>query len=103
MNKEYSEMNKKRTGVQRARQAIAALVTAGGLGLAAAPAQALDFYMGAGIGQSNVGIDADDLEITDFDRKDTGWKLFAGLKVAMFGAELDYIHFGKPNGTGSGR
>lgn len=92
-------MNKKGTGKHRARQTIAALLTTGGLALAAAPAQALDFYMGAGIGQSNAGLDADDLAIPEFDKKDTGWKLFTGLKVAMFGAELDYINFGKPSGT----
>jgi hypothetical protein len=55
--------------------------------------------MGAGIGQSNAGLNADDLAIPEFDKKDMGWKLFTGLKVAMFGAELDYINFGKPSGT----
>lgn len=86
------------------RHGMAALLVAAALGLASAPAMAqvpgLDFYVGAGIGQSNADISADDLEIPDFDKKDTAWKLFAGLRASMFGAELEYINFGKPEGSG---
>lgn len=92
-------MENNRNGMSRVRQALMALATAGGLAMTAAPAQALDFYMGAGIGQSNAGLNANDLAIPEFDKTDMGWKLFAGLKVTMFGAELDYINFGKPSGT----
>jgi opacity protein-like surface antigen len=82
----------------KSKTMLAALLSCGGLGLAAAPAQAqvpgVDFYIGAGIGQSNA--DIDDVEVTDLDEKDTAWKLFAGARFAsVFGAELNYIDFGK--------
>ncbi|MFO7325459.1 MAG: porin family protein [Pseudomonadota bacterium] len=83
----------------KSRHLLAALAACGALGLAAAPAQAqgipgVDFYIGAGIGQSNA--DLDDIEFTDLDDKDTAWKLFGGVRFAsVFGAELDYIDFGK--------
>lgn len=85
------------------RGALAALLASGALGLAAAPAHAqmpgLDFYIGAGVGQSDVDLSADDISAIDFDPKDMGWKVIGGLRVAsMFGAELEYIDFGKPDG-----
>lgn len=85
------------------RHGVAALVAAGALGMASAPAMAqvpgLDFYIGAGIGQSNADISADEIGDIDFDKKDMGWKLFTGLRAAsMFGAELTYIDFGKADG-----
>lgn len=81
----------------KSKTMLVALLSCGGLGLAA-PAQAqvpgVDFYIGAGIGQSNA--DIDDVEVTDLDEKDTAWKLFAGARFAsVFGAELNYIDFGK--------
>lgn len=85
-------------GVSRARHLIAALVGAGALGLAAAPAHAqvpgLDLYLGASIGQSNA--DIDDIELTNLDEKDMAWKIVGGVRFAsILGAELDYINFGK--------
>jgi opacity protein-like surface antigen len=85
-----------------ARHAVTALVAAGAMAVLAAPAQAqstaFNFYVGGGIGQSNA--DLDDVEIPDFDEKDFAWKLFAGVRMAsIFGAELDYINFGKPDGS----
>lgn len=84
------------------RHAVAALLGAGALAAFAAPAQAqvpgFNLYVGGGLGQSNA--DIDDIEIADFDDKDTAWKLFGGVRLAsLFGAELNYINFGKPDGT----
>ncbi len=82
--------------------AIAALGATAALALAAAPAQAqgvpgIDFYVGAGVGQSNADVSA-----PDFDEKDFGWKVFVGLRaVSYLGAELNYIDFGKPSGGGN--
>lgn len=91
-----------KTGRFAARHAVAALLAAGTLGLAAAPAQAqipgVDVYLGVGLGVSNADISADDLEVPEFDKKDLGWKAFIGLRASVFGAELEYINFGKPNG-----
>lgn len=96
----------KRSGLSGIRHGLAALLAIGALGLVSAPAAAqvpgVDFYIGAGIGQSDVDINADELGALDFDPKDTGWKLIAGLRVAsLLGAELEYIDFGKPNGDDS--
>lgn len=95
-----------RSGLSGIRHGVAALLAIGALGLVSAPAAAqvpgVDFYIGAGLGQSDVNLSADDLGALDFDAKDTGWKLIAGLRVAsVFGAELEYIDFGKPNGEDS--
>jgi opacity protein-like surface antigen len=90
------------TGRFAARHAMAALLAAGTLALAAAPAQAqvpgVDAYLGVGVGVSNADISADDLEVPEFDKKDVGWKAFIGLRASVIGAELEYIDFGKPNG-----
>lgn len=85
------------------RHGVAALLAIGALGVVSAPAAAqvpgVNFYLGAGIGQSDVDLTEDDLVTADFDAKDMGWKLFAGLRVAsMLGAEVQYLDFGKPNG-----
>jgi opacity protein-like surface antigen len=87
----------------KARHALTALLALGTLGLAAAPAHAqvpgVDFYVGAGVGQSNA--DFDDLEVPDFDDKDTAWKAFAGVRLAsIFGAELQYFNFGTAGAPG---
>jgi len=59
-----------------------------------------DLYLGAGIGQSNADVSASDLGVSDFDKKDMGWKVFVGGRfLSMAGAELDYIDFGKPDGS----
>jgi opacity protein-like surface antigen len=85
------------------RRGLAALGAMGALALASAPAQAqvpgVDLYIGGGLGQSNLGLSASELGTLDFDEKDMAWKLFGGLRMAsVFGAELAYIDFGKPNG-----
>ncbi|MEJ0099754.1 MAG: outer membrane beta-barrel protein [Pseudomonadota bacterium] len=84
---------------------MTALGAATALALCAVPAQAgvpgVDFYVGAGIGQSNADISADDLGVSDFDKKDTAWKLYAGARALSFGAELNYIDLGKPSGGGA--
>ena len=78
--------------------AVAALVF--GAGSAHAGVPGADFYVGAGIGQSNADMSASDLSVSSFDKKDMGWKVFAGGRfVSLLGAELDYINFGKPNGS----
>ncbi len=77
------------------------------LAFAAAPAQAqgvpgFNFYVGAGVGQSNADANADDFEVSDFDEKDLAWDVFVGVRVLSFlGAEVKYIDFGKPNGDGA--
>jgi hypothetical protein len=86
------------------RQVLAAVCAAGALAFAAAPAHAagipgLNLYMGAGLGQSNADLSDGDIGATDFDKKDMGWKVFVGGRfLSYFGAELDYIDFGKPAG-----
>jgi len=85
------------------RHALTALCAAGALACGAGPAYAVgvpgaDLYMGVGLGQSN----ADVALAPDFDKKDMGWKIFAGGRfLSMFGAELDYLNLGKPNGGGA--
>lgn len=96
-------MARLQTTGMKARHGLAALAVLGACGLAAAPAQAqvpgIDFYIGAGIGQSNA--DFDDLEIPDFDDKDMAWKVFGGVRLAsIFGAELQYFDFGTAGGSG---
>jgi opacity protein-like surface antigen len=85
-----------------ARRGLAALLAAGALALAAAPAQAqvpgIDFYMGAGLGQSDADISPTDIDDLEFDKKDMAWKIFGGITAPMFGAELSYMDFGKPSG-----
>jgi opacity protein-like surface antigen len=87
------------------RRGLAALLCAGALGLAAAPAQAqvpgVDLYIGAGVGQSDADLSASDLGALDFDKKDMGWKVYGGLRASILGAEIQYIDFGKPNGDDS--
>src|SRR5262245_44129254 len=61
------------------------------------------FYVGAGAGQFNAGIDdVDDVDATvdDWDEDDTAYKLFAGYRFNRFlGVELDYINLGEPSGA----
>jgi opacity protein-like surface antigen len=61
------------------------------------------FYLGAGAGQFNAGIDdVDDVDATvdEWDEEDTAYKLFAGYRVNRFlGFELDYINLGEPSGA----
>jgi opacity protein-like surface antigen len=84
------------------RHMFAALGATAALALAAGNAQAqgvpgINFYIGAGVGQSN----ADTSLNADFDKKDTAWKVYGGVRALSFlGAELNYIDFGKPKGGG---
>lgn len=61
------------------------------------------FYVGAGAGQFNAGIDdVDDVDATvdEWDEDDTAYKLFAGYRLNRFlGVELDYINLGEPSGA----
>jgi hypothetical protein len=87
------------------RRIATALCAAGALAFGAGTAQAgvpgVDLYVGAGVGRSNADISAGDLLVSSFDKKDTGWKIFVGGRFLSFaGAELDYIDFGKPSGSG---
>jgi opacity protein-like surface antigen len=68
------------------------------------PAMAADngFFLGAGIGQSNVALD-EDTEVPAFDEDDTGFKVIAGVRpLDWLGAELNYIDLGKPAGDVEG-
>ena len=83
---------------RKVRTLFPAVLAGGALALAAAPAQAqvpgFDLYIGAGLGQSDANTGP--LEFTDIDDKDMSWKILGGVRFAsMFGAELNYIDFGK--------
>jgi opacity protein-like surface antigen len=85
------------------RPALVAVGATAALFFAAVPAQAqgvpgIDFYVGAGVGQSSANVSN---TVDDFDEKDFAWKGFVGLRALSYlGAELDYINFGKPTGDG---
>jgi len=82
---------------------VAALGASAAFAFAAVPAHAqgvpgIDFYVGAGIGQSTADVSG---KPDDYDDKDFAWKVFAGVRaVSYLGAELDYVDFGKPRGDG---
>jgi len=61
------------------------------------------FYVGAGLGQFNAGIDdVDQLDNTvdSWDEDDTAYKIFAGYRLNRFlGFELDYVNLGEPSGN----
>lgn len=68
--------------------------------MASAVSQAADngIYIGAGIGQANVDIDAG---ITRIDGDDTGFKVIAGFRpLDFFGVEANYIDFGEVSDSG---
>lgn len=57
----------------------------------------LGFYAGAGLGESDVRVDA---APPPFGDHHTGWKLMAGVRpISFLGAELEYADFGDPHGT----
>lgn len=63
-------------------------------------AQAADngIYIGVGVGQSNVDVDAGPIEV---DADDTGYKVIAGFRPLDFLAvEVNYIDFGKAEDSG---
>lgn len=58
-------------------------------------ADPLGLYLGAGIGQAQVKVDA-----VGFDEHHAGWKALVGLRpIPVFGAELEYVDFGHPNAS----
>jgi len=61
------------------------------------------FYVGAGAGQFNAGIDdVDDVDeaVEKWSEDDTAYKIFAGYRLNRFvGFELDYVNLGKPSGS----
>jgi hypothetical protein len=51
------------------------------------------FYLGVGVGQSNVDIDSATVHV---DGDDTGFKAIAGFRpLDSFGVEVNYVDFGK--------
>ena len=66
-------------------------------------AQAADsgFYVGGSIGQAQLEVPSDVVDVPGFDEDDTGWKLFGGYNwnLALFnlGIEGGYVDFGAPS------
>lgn len=60
----------------------------------------LGFYIGAGVGQSNVRNNGYySSNYYGFDNRDTAWQLTVGMRpISPFGVEYDYIDFGSPSG-----
>ena len=60
------------------------------------------FYLGAGVGQFNAGIDdvnQIDNAVSKWKADDTAYKIFGGYRFNPFlGVELDYLNLGKPSG-----
>jgi hypothetical protein len=57
------------------------------------------FYLGVGVGQSNVDIDSATVRV---DGDDTGFKAIAGFRpLDSFGVEVNYVDFGKVEENGS--
>ena len=80
--------------------ACAAMATAA---YAQEPQDSRGFYLGAGIGQFNAGIDdVNDLDdaVNGWDESDTAYKIFGGYRLNRFlSFELDYMNLGKPSGA----
>jgi opacity protein-like surface antigen len=61
----------------------------------ASHADPLGLYIGAGIGEAQVKVDA-----AGFNEHHAGWKALVGLRpISVFGAELEYIDFGHPSAS----
>jgi len=74
------------------------------LALLAGQALAADngFYLGAGVGQANVQVDAG-AGLPAFDEDDTGFKVIAGFRpLDWFAAEVNYVDLGSPSGDVAG-
>jgi len=70
----------------------------------ALPADPLGFYLGAGVGRSQVRTDVQFAAPTfgplGFSEKETGWKVIVGIRpLSVIGAEAEYIDFGSASGT----
>lgn len=79
----------------------------GALTLATGAAQAAgvpgaDFYIGGAVGNGRVTGADPAQSVADFKENHTAFKLFAGTRVAMFGAEVAYLNFGKAAGDIAG-
>jgi hypothetical protein len=89
---------------RRLRVIAAGALLAGSL--VAAPARAIDvlgFYLGAGIGQSEVAASEPSFSASSFKENHTAWKAVAGVRpISLLGAELAYIDFGSPTGVVQG-
>lgn len=82
--------------------AVALATTAAALCSAPASAEILDFYVGAGLGQSQ--IEADIPNVASFKENHSAWKAYAGVRViSLLGAEVAYLDFGSPTGTVAGQ
>lgn len=80
------------------RSIVRPLLAVAALAGAAAPALAADngFYLGGAVGQANTKADVGAL--SDFDKDDTGWKVFAGFRpIDLFAVEVAYTDFGSPS------
>jgi hypothetical protein len=57
----------------------------------------LGFYIGGTVGRSDVRTTVNHFSPHDFDQRDTGWKVFVGLRPNHWiAAELTYVDFGHP-------
>jgi len=68
------------------------------------PADPLGFYLGAGVGRSQVRTDVQFAAPTfgplGFSEKETGWKLIVGIRpLSVIGVEAEYIDFGNASGA----
>ena len=59
------------------------------------------WYLGASLGNSEVGFQDTDTSSIDVDDSDTGFKITTGLKFTILAAEASYIDFGKIEGANS--
>lgn len=59
------------------------------------------FYLGGGVGETQVDIDLDEVDDLDFDEDDFAWKVFAGYRTDLLpffdlAGEIGYRDFGAP-------
>ena len=82
------------------KPSILAAVVLGSSLIASAATHAADngLYLGAGVGQANVDVDTEPIDV---DGDDTGYKLIAGFRpLDFFAVELNYIDFGSVEDSG---
>jgi hypothetical protein len=87
--------------ISRKATHIPAVLAAFLLPVSMARAADTGFYVGGSIGQAQLEVPSDVVDVPDFDEDDTGWKLFGGYNwnLALFnlGIEGGYVDFGAPN------
>lgn len=84
---------------------IAMALLIGALGAGVAQAEGIpgaDFYIGGAIGNGQVTGEDPAQSVEAFKENHTAYKVFAGTRVAMFGAEIAYLNFGKASGDIAG-